>query len=44
MYRCKKCGLAVIVHEGKIYRACNCNTTVILSVSAQAKGVGGVKA
>lgn len=49
MYLCSKCGLAVIVYDGKgkvlekPIRACNCNATIIASMSATAHGVGGVK-
>lgn len=43
MYQCSKCGLAVIVHEGKVHRGCQCNATVILDLKGEMKGVGGVK-
>lgn len=44
MYRCKECGRAVIVHNGKIHKACTCVAPVIMEMSAVAKGKGGIKA
>lgn len=42
MYRCKKCGVAVIVHNGKIHKGCTCVAPIILDLQAEAKGKGGL--
>ena len=45
MYSCSKCNLAVIVINGHPIRACKCgDVAVVANMSAQAHGVGGVKA
>lgn len=41
-YFCKECGLAVIVRNGEIIRACKHNSTIIADMSAVATGDGKV--
>jgi hypothetical protein len=41
-YSCSGCGLAVIVYEGETIKACKCEAPIIASMTAQAKGVGGL--
>jgi hypothetical protein len=44
MYRCSKCGMAVIVIPNeKPIRACKCNATIIADISAVTHGKGGLK-
>lgn len=43
MYKCSKCKLAVIYHEGKLIKACECKAPVILNIEAKLQGVGGIK-
>lgn len=43
MYKCSKCGMAVIVHNGKIHKGCQCVAPVTAEMSAKADGKGGVK-
>ena len=42
MYKCKKCGAAVIVHNGKIHKVCTCAAPIITEMKAEAKGSGGI--
>lgn len=44
MYKCSKCGLAVIViKDEKPIKACNCNAPIISDMSAVTVGKGGLK-
>jgi hypothetical protein len=43
-YTCSKCGLAVIVFNGEVIKACHCEAPIIANMKATAKGVGGLKA
>lgn len=42
MYRCAQCGMAVIVLDGEIIRACHCNAAVVADATATMHGQGGV--
>jgi len=42
-YKCKNCGSPVSVVDGQIVRNCDCDAPVISSISAIARGAGGVK-
>lgn len=42
-YSCSTCGLAVIVLPTAVVRACRCGSAIVASISATAKGHGGVK-
>lgn len=43
-YKCKKCGLGVIVTKEKVIKACKCEAPVVADMTAVASGRGGVKA
>jgi hypothetical protein len=40
-YACKACGATVHVDDAGVRRTCDCNTTVVASMSAVATGDGG---
>lgn len=42
MYKCSKCGLGVIVIEGKTIKACKCEAPVIAEMNTKLKGVANV--
>jgi len=42
LHRCSACGVAVIVLDGRVIRACHCNATVVGSMSATVRGVGAL--
>jgi len=42
MYRCASCGLAVILTNDGPIRACKCEATIIVELSATVNGQGGV--
>lgn len=45
MYRCSKCGMAVIVlPDVKPIKACKCSASVIADMTAVTTGKGGIKA
>ncbi len=43
MYRCGGCGLAVVVADGDLIRACSCDAPVVAEMSSTLAGAGGVK-
>lgn len=43
MYKCKQCGLEVVVTKGKTIKACDCKAPIVADMSAVATGKGGVK-
>lgn len=42
MYKCKECGLEVIVTNEATIRACKCEAPIIASMEATAFGKGGM--
>lgn len=44
MYYCKDCGRPAVVTEHGIVRSCQCqNSVIVVSMSSNLKGEGGVK-
>jgi len=43
VYKCSKCGLAVIVTNTKVIKACNCDAPIVAEASATAKGTSVIK-
>lgn len=42
MYVCSKCGLVVIIIEGKTIKACKCDAPIIAEMITKLKGVANV--
>ena len=43
MYKCKKCGLGVVVTKEATIKACKCKAPIVCDMSATATGKGGVR-
>ena len=43
MYHCADCGLAVIVADGEVIRACQCNGTIIAEMKVDIEAGAEVK-
>jgi len=43
MYVCSKCGLGVIIMEGKTIKACKCEAPIIAEMATKLKGVSKLK-
>lgn len=43
MYKCKGCGIEVIVAHQQIFKPCRCTEGIIAEASAITKGTGKVK-
>lgn len=44
MYKCSKCGMAVIVVPNHApIKACKCEAAILADLTAVTKGVGGIK-
>lgn len=43
MYKCKACGAPASIESEALKRTCDCNTTVVVDMSATAHGHGGAK-
>lgn len=40
---CSKCGMAVIIFQGNVYKACPCDAPIYADMKAAAYGKGGAK-
>lgn len=43
MYKCKACGAPASIESEALKRTCDCNTTVVVDMSATARGRGGAQ-
>lgn len=43
MNNCSKCGMAVIIFEGRMFKGCTCDAPVHANISAAAYGKGGAR-
>jgi DNA-directed RNA polymerase subunit RPC12/RpoP len=42
MYKCSECGKEVIVLEGEVIKACECEAPIIAEAEASMNGAGGL--
>jgi hypothetical protein len=42
-YQCSKCGIVVVVVDGKMITTCSCNVPVVANIQATARGAGGIQ-